>query len=123
MANIFTDTPNYTKQCTQQDISDNRVMGILSYCSFLVLVPLFAAKNSRYARFHANQGLILAIIEAILWIVFGLLSRIPYIGFLFGIIEWLGVTACAGLSVLGVVNAARGIARELPFVGFLRILK
>lgn len=123
MANIFTNTPDYTNQCLRQDITDNRVMGILAYCSWLVLVPLFAAKGSKFARHHVNQGLILAIAEVALWVVFGLLSRIPYIGWLFAIIEWAGTVACTGLSVLGIVNAARGFARELPFIGFLRIIK
>ena len=45
------------------DVQENKVMGILAYLSFLVLIPLFAAKESPFARFHTNQGLVLAIGE------------------------------------------------------------
>lgn len=45
------------------DAQQNKAMGILAYLSWLVLVPLLAAKNSPFARFHANQGLALAIVE------------------------------------------------------------
>ena len=36
------------------DVAQNKVMGILAYIGFLFLVPLLAAKDSKYARFHAN---------------------------------------------------------------------
>ena len=42
-----------------QDVQANKVMAILAYFGLLVFVPLFAAKESRFARFHTNQGLIL----------------------------------------------------------------
>ena len=45
------------------DVQENKVMGILAYLSFLVLIPLFAARESPFARFHTNQGLVLAIGE------------------------------------------------------------
>lgn len=39
-----------------QDVQANKVMAILAYFGLLVFVPLFAAKESRFARFHTNQG-------------------------------------------------------------------
>ena len=36
-----------------RDVEDNKVMAILAYIWILFLVPLLAAKNSRFARYHA----------------------------------------------------------------------
>ena len=33
-------------------------MAILAYFGILVLIPILAAKDSKFARFHANQGLL-----------------------------------------------------------------
>ena len=41
------------------DAEQNKVFGILAYLGILCLIPLLAAKDSRFARYHANQGLVL----------------------------------------------------------------
>ncbi|MBQ2766274.1 MAG: zinc-ribbon domain-containing protein, partial [Clostridia bacterium] len=60
------DTPDYSSQIDPRDVNDNKLFAILAYFGLLVLVPIFAApKKSRYARFHANQGLVLMIFDAV----------------------------------------------------------
>ena len=98
-------------------------MGILSYLSWLVLIPLIAAPKSPFARFHANQGLILAIIEIAFGIVLGALSLIPVIGIVFNIILSLLGLVFLLFSILGIVNAANGKAKELPVIGKIRLIK
>ena len=105
------------------DIESNKVMGILSYLSWLVLIPLIAAPKSPFARFHANQGLILAIIEIAFGIVLGALSLIPVIGIVFNIILSLLGLVFLLFSILGIVNAANGKAKELPVIGKIRLIK
>ena len=39
------------------DVQSNKVMAILAYFGILFLIPLLAAKESAYARYHTNQGL------------------------------------------------------------------
>lgn len=56
MSNIL-NTPDTTASYSQQDIDQNKIMGILSYFGILVLIPIFAAKESPFARFHANRAL------------------------------------------------------------------
>ena len=121
--NNFNNTPDTTAEFDQQDIEQNKVMGILAYIGILVLVPIFAAKDSKFARFHANQGLVLAIAEVALGIILGILGGIPYIGWLFRIIGSLFEVVCVLFAVLGIINAANGKAKELPIVGKFRILK
>ena len=112
-----------TEEFEKQDIEDNKVMNILAYIGILVLVPIFAAKNSQSARFNANQGLVLLILEVAGSFTFGLLSNIPVIGWIFGTLAYVWGAGCAVLAVFGIVNSARGFVKELPIVGQFKILK
>lgn len=127
MSNIF-NTPDTTSTYTASDIQQNKVMAVLSYLGILVLVPLFAAKDSPFARFHALQGINLFILE----IAFGIVSFIITLIFAFisgilstiwGLISWLVSLAFFVLVVIGLVNAAQGKAKELPLIGSIRIIK
>ena len=102
-------------------------MGVLAYLSWLVLIPIFAAKDSKFARFHANQGLVLLIASAIFGVVRWILSEILFaiswrLYFVTIIISLLGLAFLA-LAIIGIVNAATGKAKELPVIGKIRILK
>ena len=121
--NDITKTKDFTSQMDPNDIQQNKVMGILAYLSWLVLIPLFAAKDSKFARFHCNQGIILAIVEIAAWIVFGILSLIPFVGLLFVILNIIVNIACFIFAILGIINAASGLAKELPLIGGIRIIK
>ena len=121
--NEFNNTADTTAEYDQNDIEKNKVMSIFAYLSWLVLIPIFAAKESKFARFHANQGLSLAIAEIICWVVLGILTKLPLIGWIFGIAEGLFSLVCLVFTVIGIVNAANGKAKELPVVGKIRILK
>lgn len=121
--NEFTNTADTTSEFDPADIEKNKVMAILAYLSWLVLVPIFCANNSKFARFHINQGLLLAIAETAFLVVFGILSVIPLLGWIFAVIESLLGLVFLVFAVLGIVNAASGKAKELPVIGKFRILK
>jgi len=115
----FFNTPDYTAQMHPNDIQQNKAMGILAYLGILVLIPIFAAPQSKFARFHANQGLILDIAALVLSILVGVMtSFVPALAVIFVLLD-LPVVA---LLILGIVNAASGKAKELPLVGKIRIL-
>lgn len=101
-------TKDFTSQYDPKDIADNKVMAVLAYIGWLILIPLLVspAKNSPFVRFHTNQGLILFIAS-----------------FIIGLIPCIGQIACLILMVLGIVNAANGQAKELPILGKFRLLK
>lgn len=121
-------TADTTSQFSQEDIQQNKVMAVLAYLGILVLVPIFAAPSSKFARYHANQGLVLIILEVVYAIVNTVISSIFYfISFMLGSIVSL-LFGIAGLvlfvfCILGIVNAANGKAKELPIIGKIRILK
>ena len=121
--NEINDTVDYTDTLNERDIQQNKGMAVLAYISWLVLIPLFAAKDSRFARFHCNQGLVLAIVEIVAWVVFGILSRLPLIGWIFSILSALVSLVCLILAILGIVNAVNGRAKELPLVGKYTVLR
>ncbi len=128
MSNIL-NTPDTTASYSQQDIDQNKIMGILSYFGILVLIPIFAAKESPFARFHANQGLVLLVAgilvgmaTSLVGMLFGLI-HIDVLTALWNIVSWLIRVAMFALMILGIVNAASGKAKELPLIGNFRILK
>lgn len=118
-------TADTTDQFEAEDIERNKVMAILAYLGWLVLIPIFAAKESKYARFHANQGLVLVIIQiawAIVQGIVGSVLRSLHLGF---IASLLGIVNLAFLALLiiGIVNVVNGRAKELPIIGGIKILK
>lgn len=120
-------TADTTAEYDAQDIRNNKAMAILAYLSWLVLIPLFVAKESKFARFHCNQGIVLAIAEIIYVIVYEILSTIILaiswrLVFLVSIIGIVGIVF-AVVSIIGIVNAANGKAKELPIIGKFKILK
>ncbi len=127
--NEFTDTEDKTAEFEKEDIAANKVYALLSYISILFLVPLIAAPKSKYARYHANQGLTLFICEVAYNIVRGVLLRILRMilgSLLTGIISF--VTGIAGVlfvvfAIVGIINAAQGYAKDLPIIGKIKILK
>lgn len=121
--NELTKTEDTTAEFDRQDIQNNKAMGILAYLGILVLIPIFAAKDSKFARFHANQGLLLAIAEVGSSFICGILSRIPWIGWTFNGLQWAVYIACTVFTILGIINAAKGQAKELPLIGKIKILK
>ena len=122
--NSFFDTPDHTAEFDAEDIEKNKIMALLAYLSWLVLVPLIAAKDSKFARFHCNQGIVLAIVEIIVWVVFGILSSVvPVVWWIFSILNSVLSLCCLGLAILGIINAVNGKAKELPIIGKFRLFK
>lgn len=117
------DTKDTTSEYDAKDVEDNKVMAVLSYIWLLFLVPLFAAKDSKFARFHCNQGIVLAIVGTVGGIIFSILSGLPFIRWLFSIVGGLFGLACFILMIIGIVNAVNGKVKELPVIGGIRILK
>lgn len=109
------------QEFTQEDINQNKVMAIFAYIGPLVFVPMFAAKQSKFAHYHTVQGFTLFVLEAIV----GTLSGILMVSALFwlGWLTYLIMIPLVIFSVLGIISAAKGEARVLPIVGGIKILK
>jgi uncharacterized membrane protein len=101
---------------TQEDIEQNKVISLLAYILFFI--PLLAAKDSAFAKFHANQGLVLLLLGISISIV---ASVIPIIGWF--IIGPFGTIFVIVLAIIGIINALNGKAKPLPLIGGITILK
>ena len=99
----------------KEDIEKNKAMAILAYIIFLI--PLLAAKDSKFAMYHANQGLVLFLVALAVNVVGGI---IPFIGWF--IILPLGNLFVVVLAILGIINAAKGEAKQLPLIGGFMLL-
>lgn len=123
----FNETKDESANYSKEDASDNMFMAILCYLSFLVFIPIFAVKDSKFVRFHANQGLVLFVVELAVGVVIKIvdivIGGIPVIGWLFGLIAWAISALFLVISIIGIVNAVTGKAKELPVIGGIRLLK
>lgn len=122
VTNLFK-TADYTNQCNKADIDSNKVMGVLAYLGLLFLVPLLAAKKSPFARFHTNQGVVLFLASLAVGAVQAILGGIPILGILIVIACLFIELLFFAFAILGIVNAACGKAKDLPFIGKIRLLK
>lgn len=108
-----------------EDAEKNKVFGILAYLGILFLVPMLAAKDSPFAKYHANQGLVLFLVEIVYWIAASILIVIlSMIGLgIIGLLFQLVGIAFLILIILGIINAAAGKCLPLPVIGGIKILK
>lgn len=100
---------------TPEDIEKNKTMAGLSY--FLFFLPLIVCPESGYAKFHANQSLLLLITGVAGNVIF---SIIPLIGWMLLPIFGIGVLI---LGIMGIINGFGGKAKPLPLIGKFTILK
>ena len=127
-------TTDHTSDFSKTDIEANKGPALLSYFGLLVLIPIFAAKHSPYARYHANQGLVLfvgmlvwavidgavtALLRALLGNALGLWGMYSLCGTALNIV-YAGFSI---LAVIGIINVLNERAKELPIIGKYKILK
>lgn len=115
-----------------QDVRANRAMAILAYMGPLVIVPLLAAKESPFARHHANQGFLLFLGEVIFWVVcailmvafaplmaFGFMVWVASIGSFLAALVWVVFML---FSLVGIRHALAGTLEVLPLIGHSNII-
>lgn len=97
------------------DIEKNKTMAGLAYLIFFL--PLIVCPDSKYGKFHANQGLLLLITSIVGTVV---LSIIPIIGWVLLLFYPLVILV---LGIMGLVNGFSGKAKPLPIIGKYTIIK
>ncbi len=124
----FLESEDMTGSFGTNDIEQNKVVAAIGYIPVLFLVPLLGASGSPFAKFHANQGLILTIAaialgiaRSVLCAIFGILPIFK--SFVPEIISTIVSVAILAYIVIGVINAVQGKAKKLPFIGgFLNLI-
>lgn len=90
----------------QEDINQNKLWALLGYIGILCLIPLLAKKDSKFAQYHAKQGLVLFLIS--------LIGAIPVVGW---IITPLLALVLFIVSLIGIINVLQGKYWKLPVLG------
>ncbi|MDR0197919.1 MAG: hypothetical protein LBI36_06870 [Oscillospiraceae bacterium] len=125
--NDFMNTSDSTGEFDESDVKGNYGAAVLAYLPLLFVITLLVASGSKFAKFHANQGIVLFIFEIVLGAAVGVVKIVfgvvPGIG---GMLAWI-VGVVAGLFTFlliaaGVINAANGRAKRLPVIGGIDIL-
>lgn len=97
-------------QCDPKDVEENKGITFLSYIGILCLIPLLSKKDSKFAQYHAKQGVLLLIY----FVVDSIIYVIPVIGWAVGVIGYI-----AGLvfAIMGLIAVSKGECKELPIIG------
>lgn len=110
------------------DIEKNKTVAALAYLGFLFFLPLVTDAESRFGRFHANQGLILLIAGTVGYIAVSIVSFI--LGLIWWVLGFIGTLLYLALSVVlvifvikGIMSASNGKAEPLPMIGKFTLLK
>lgn len=110
-----------------KDIEKNKMLAGLGYIIFFL--PMIVMNESKFARFHANQILLLLIPEVGITLVGTVLSTILIASFLFGLAGIVSFITFALDLVVGVaalmnmIAAFRGEAKRVPFIGHITLIK
>ncbi|MDB6066111.1 MAG: hypothetical protein JWR26_2319 [Pedosphaera sp.] len=106
-----------------EDVEKNKIFAVLAYLGILFLVPLLAAPQSKFARFHTNQGVVLFIAHVLAWPASVLLMMVPFVGCLAVPVAVVVIVGLFVFMILGIINAASGQYKRLPLIGHFELIK
>lgn len=92
-----------------------KATGIVAYISWIGWLIAFFAGDREGAKFHLNQGLVLAIAQ----IVVGILAYVPIVKYVAGLLS-LFLFVCWLIALIG---ACKDEEKEMPLIGGIKILK
>lgn len=95
---------------SEEEIEEGKIYAFLGYWGILFLVPILAKKDNHFAVFHGKQGLVLFVLEAVIWI----LGFIPIIGWF--IIRPIGFIYCAIMAIMGMIQSLSGKYWSMPWL-------
>ena len=113
---VINDVKNDSKDYTQDEINNGKLMAILAYLGLLFLIPLLAEKENKFVKYHLLQG-----INMFIWAMIFVIACafVPFVGYvlspLFGLC-WFA------LMIMGIVNVCNGEAKEIPVINKLPVI-
>lgn len=108
-------TNDHTAEFDTLDIAETKYLSIFCYLGILFAIFALVAKpHSKFVRYHANQALVIAVLE----FAAGVVCIIPLLGWLAGLVAILFSVVC---MIVGIVNCCKGRAKDLPIIGGIRI--
>lgn len=116
-SNKKTDSKSENKKVTE-NLEEVKVMAALAYLGILFFLPLVTHPESKFGKFHANQGLNL--------LIFGVAGN--FIGGIIPILGWFIIVPLVSLAsivffIMGLVNALNKETKRLPLIGQFDLIK
>lgn len=107
------DSSGHQAQKPMSPQQNKTLMGVLCYLGILIIVPFAMAKDDPFVKFHLKQGLILVIVELVVW--FALQMFLWQLWMLWQLVNLATVI----FSILGIVNVINNKMEQLPIIGSL----
>ena len=123
---IAENTADHTEEMEPADVEKNKAMSCAAYILFLFFVPLVTSPDSKFGRYHANQGLlsfILLVAGVVITRILYMIFRLIFLGWLINIVTFVFYVAYIAIVAVGIMNSYAGKAKDLPFIGTIRLLK
>ena len=105
------------------DVQKKVVCALTYLFGILFFLPLIVYPDDDFARFHANQGLIVLLVSVIGGVLFGVLTMLPVVGAVFTVLSSLFGGVMLVACIFGILNVVREEKRELPVIGKFTIIK
>ncbi len=119
-------TADNTHRYKEEDVKRGLWSGVICYLGPLWLIPFCFGKKNPYVRYHMNQGLLLFLLELLTGLIVGAACLVdPWLPVVTPVMaaggELMGLTSLF-LCGVGVWNALKGRAQDLPLVGETRLV-
>ncbi len=89
--------------------SESRLWSVVAYLGPLAIWAAFKSREDEFIRFHAKQGIVLFLLEVLVWV----LASIPIVGTFLWV---LGRLVFGLASLFGMIFALNGEKQGLPII-------
>lgn len=116
---------NPSPQNSNEDKTTYKLLCALGYfpCGLLFFIPLIVYPNDQFAKYHANQALVLLLTAVIGEVLFGILSIIPLLSIVMYVLTSVFGVLMLVLCILGILNVVREEEKPLPVIGNINLIK
>ena len=112
----YTNPSDHTAEFAPEDIERTKTLSTLCYVSIIFgIIGLLAEPNSKFLRYHINQGMVLYVFA----IICALCGIVPFLGWL---VAGVGSIMTIVFLIMGIVRSCKGRAVDLPIVGKYTVL-
>lgn len=117
-------SPSPKEVFSKEDIEKTKSVAMWAYVVFFIPLIAESCKNSNYARFHTNQGLILLITSIVGNIAISILgSLLWFLFWLWPIVSFAWWVTIVVFVIKSMISVKKGEAKQLPLVGKFKIIK
>jgi uncharacterized membrane protein len=96
------------------DQGNRTLMIFLAYLWILAVIPLLVEKDDGEVQWHAKHGLVLTVLEIVLYVVLGVLSFVPVLGCVVVFVPFMVAVGFLVIRVMAIVKAMNGQRFILP---------